>query len=59
MDSTNVRVIPTQANRIRALKAASPWLTDAQIAWQLNTHPNLVRLALEKGDKVRTKSVAP
>ncbi len=57
--ASNVRVVPSQSNRIRALKAASPWLTHEQIAWQLHIHPNVVKLALAKGDTRRIKSVAP
>jgi hypothetical protein len=54
----NVRVIPTQANRIRALKVAEPSLTPDQLARRLGTHRNIVNMALEKADIFRPKSVA-
>jgi hypothetical protein len=58
MDATNVAVIPTQANRIRALKAAEPQLLDGQIALRLGVHLRLVQITLAGGDKRRLKSVA-
>ena len=54
----SLAVIPTQANRIRALAAANPSLTPRQLAARLGIHYHLVELALMKGDKRRPKSVA-
>jgi hypothetical protein len=54
----SLAVIPTQANRIRALHAAVPELNNREIAARLGLHWHLVDLALSKGDTRRRKSVA-
>lgn len=54
----NVAVIPSQANRIRAVAAANPTLTPKQLALILGCHYHLVDLTLAKGDRRRPKSRA-
>ena len=55
--SSNVRVIPSQSNHIRAFAAANPTLTPRQIEAKLGYDRHLVELALSKGDRRRPKSV--
>jgi len=59
MPASNVAVIPTTANRIRALAAANPQLKPRELAMELGIHYHLVELSLGKGDKRRVKSRAP
>jgi hypothetical protein len=54
----SVRVIPSQANRIRAAREANPTLHPLELAKRLGIHPNVVGLALDRGDRRRIKSVA-
>jgi putative heme degradation protein len=49
----SIAVIPTQANRIRALKEAEPSLTARQIAVRLGVDPQIVDIALGRGDTPR------
>lgn len=55
----NVRVIPSQANRIRAAKAANPQLSSLELARLTGLNRRVVELAIDKGDTRRIKSVAP
>lgn len=54
----NVAVIPSQANRIRAVMHANPGLAPRQIAAIVGCHHHLVELTLAQGNKRRPKSVA-
>jgi hypothetical protein len=55
---SNVRVITSQANRVRAAAEANPQLRPLEIARQLNLSTRVVQLALAQGDKRRPKSIA-
>jgi hypothetical protein len=57
-ESTNVRVIPSTSNHIRAYAAAHPKLRPIEIANALGVHHHLVELELGRGDTRRPKSVA-
>lgn len=54
---SNVRVIPSQSNRIRAFAAANPDLSPGMIGARMGFDTRVVELALGKGDKRRPKSV--
>jgi len=56
--ATNVRVIPTQRNRIRAFAQAHPGLSPREIEAAIGHDRQVVQIALLKGDKRRSKSVA-
>jgi hypothetical protein len=56
--TTNVRVIPSQANRIRAARQANPDLSPLEIAQAVGLKKRVVDIALGKGDTLRRKSVS-
>ncbi len=58
MSMTNVAVIPTQANRIRALRASDPRMSNLEISLRLRIHVRVVDMTLGRGDRRRVKSVA-
>jgi hypothetical protein len=55
---SNVHVIPSRANQVRALAKAEPALNPLEIARRLGLHGNTVKLALDRGDTFKPKSVA-
>ena len=56
--TTNVRVIPSQANRIRAARQANPSLSPIEIARAVGLNKRVVDIALSQGDARRIKSSA-
>lgn len=56
---SNVRVIPSRANRIRAAAQANPNARPLEIARLVGVKLGEVEIAFAQGDKRRIKSVAP
>ena len=53
-----IAIIPSKANRVRALAQSNPAASPEEVAAKLGIQPRAVRIATSKGDKRRVKSVA-